>query len=170
MSKVLIITDFPSKISTTFLYDSNCSSSVGKWSLYIYKNSVLNNPTPSAPDSKPLSRSSMFPILVITSMSFPSLVIAFLCLFSSSLNFSLSNSDFIFSYSEIVLSSGSIIQIPLNESIITVWESLTFSVISFIPTRQAIPKVCAIIDVWAVFPPKSIKKPTTWSLSIIDVS
>jgi len=94
---VRTITLLPSAFSSTSLYASNCSSSVGIVSESIYKNSLLNKPTPSAPFSITASISLGVPILATTSVLYPSLVMLFLFLNFAKLPFSSFNSFWIFS-------------------------------------------------------------------------
>ena len=60
--------------SITALYASNCSSSVGRLSRPMYKNSVRYNPTPSPPLSIIPCTSFGVPILATTQRDSPSLV------------------------------------------------------------------------------------------------
>ena len=77
MSNVRTTTGLSPIASNTALYASNCSSSVGKLSRPMYKNSVRYNPTASPPLAKTPSTSFGVPMLAANSTCCPSLETVF---------------------------------------------------------------------------------------------
>ena len=96
------------------MYASNCSSSVGASSLSMYKNSVLNSPTPSPPFAKTWSISSGLPMFPQTSILLPDLVVVLTSINFFNSSCSALNFSNLALYSFIVASSGLIIALLLS--------------------------------------------------------
>ena len=170
ISIVLIVTGFPSILSATVLYASNCSSSVGNLSLFINKNSVLYNPIPVAPFLKTPSTSFGDPIFAQVPTLVPSSDIASLSFNCFKSSFSAKKLFLFSSYFPISSSVGLIIISPFKASTITVSPLFTREQIFPVPTIAGSSRDLAIIEECAVFPPTSVINATTLFKSIWAVS
>ncbi len=136
----------------------------------MYKNSVLNNPTPSPPLAKTWSISSGLPMLPQTSTLLPDLVTVLTSISFFNSSCSAANFSFLALYSATTSSDGLIIANPSIPSTIIESPFLTDLVISPKPTTAGISNVLAMIAEWEVLPPISVKKPQTLVLSNWAVS
>ena len=136
----------------------------------MYKNSVLNRPTPSPPLAITPSTSSGLPMLPQTSTLFPDLVVVLTSINFFNSSCSALNFSFLASYSAITSSDGFIITSPVIPSTIILSPVLTTEVISPNPKTAGISNVLAIIAAWEVLPPMFVMKPTTLLLSNWAVS
>src|SRR5918993_4801539 len=106
-SSVRTMTGFSPNARATALYASYCSSSEGRSSLCMNRNSVRKSPTPSAPHSSASSASDAEPRFAATSMRRPALVLASMCRYSSKVARSSAMAPDILSNSATVSGSGS---------------------------------------------------------------
>ena len=171
-SSVLIITGLSSIFSATSLYAKNCSSSVGIFSLSIYKNSLLNSPTPSAEFFSIISTSAGVPIFATNSTTYPSLVFVTSSLNFSNSSFSFVNLSLIFSSFSFSSSVGFKYISPVSPFIPTKSPSLNILVASSTLVIAGIARVLAIIDVCELVPPISVIIPDTFlksNFAVLDV-
>ena len=71
-SNVRMMTSFPAMVWETALYASYCTVSSGRLARFIKRNSVRNNPMPSAPDCAAASASAGEPMLAYRPYRLPS--------------------------------------------------------------------------------------------------
>ncbi|SJT78779.1 Uncharacterised protein [Clostridioides difficile] len=131
----------------------------------MYKNSVLNNPTPSPPFATTLSTSSGLPMFPQTSILLPDLVVVFTSINFFNSSCSALNFSCLALYSVKTSSEGLIIMSPVNPSTIIISPFLTLLVISPKPSTAGISNVLAIIAACEVLPPILVINPTTLLLS-----
>ena len=111
----------------------------------MYKNSVLNNPTPSPLFAITPRTSSGLPMFPQTSILLPDLVVVFTSINFFNSSCSAWNFSFFSVYSAITSSEGFIITSPVIPSTITLSPVLTEVVISPSPNTAGISNVLAII-------------------------
>ena len=158
-----MITGLPFNAIATFLYASNCSSSVGMAVRSINRNSVRNRPTPSPSYCNTLSTSSGLPILATISTCTPSFVTESCPMYFSSSFLSFKNWLLFSSYSFSTEASGFTNTSPVLPSRTTLSPSFTASIRPFTATTAGISSALAKIALCEVFPPSSVTIPETFS-------
>ena len=136
----------------------------------MYKNSVLNNPTPSPPFAITPLTSSGLPMFPQTSILLPDLVVVLTSINFFNSSCSAWNFSFLATYSASTSSEGFIITSPVIPSTITLSPLLTEVVMSPNPSTAGISNVLAMIAAWEVLPPILVINPTTLLLSNPAVS
>src|SRR5215210_3893880 len=158
-SSVRTMTGFSPNARATALYTSYCSSSEGKSSRSMNRNSVRKSPTPSAPHPSASSASDADPRFAATSMRRPSDVRASTCLYSSRAACSSASAADILSNVATVSSSGSVIAVPSLPSMATLLASRASSRAFPTPTTAGIPMERAMIATCEVLDPSAVTNP-----------